>query len=211
MSGVTEVRLYRKTVDEVPAEYTNVTAVVLISSTKNHATGVKRYLDGVTTVSGLDPGTNYFWVELIDTRGNTAGPQPAGSYTTPTVWEFYIASVPNWTIIMFSIEGTFGITDDNLSMSSGWRQQDNSDTPVEVSATNGVNKRLPFSNESVGKKLWTIVDMTMSESHVFTVIWRKQAHTPGVEIRMNGVTVTHVESSRGLSVTEFEKTYEIAS
>jgi hypothetical protein len=82
MSGVTEVRLYRNTVDEVPAEYTDVTAAVLNSSTKNHATGVKRYLDGVTTVSGLDPGTNYFWVELIDARGNTAGPQPAGYVRT---------------------------------------------------------------------------------------------------------------------------------
>jgi hypothetical protein len=78
MSGVTEVRLYRNTVDEVPAEYTNVTAAVLNSSTKNHATGVKRYLDGVTTADGLAGGTNYFWVELIDARGNTAGPQPVG-------------------------------------------------------------------------------------------------------------------------------------
>jgi hypothetical protein len=78
MSGVTEVRLYRNTVDEVPPEYTNVTAAVLNASLKDHATGVKRYLDGATTVSGLDPGTNYFWVELIDARGNTAGPQPIG-------------------------------------------------------------------------------------------------------------------------------------
>jgi hypothetical protein len=42
MSGVTEVRLYRNTVNEVPAEHTNVTAAVLHSSLKDHATGVKR-------------------------------------------------------------------------------------------------------------------------------------------------------------------------
>jgi hypothetical protein len=78
MSGVTEVRLYRNTVNEVPLEYTNVTAAVLNSSLKNHATGVKRYLDGVTTVGGLEGGIHYFWVELIDARGNTAGPQPVG-------------------------------------------------------------------------------------------------------------------------------------
>jgi hypothetical protein len=78
MSGFTEVRHYRNTVDEVPAEYTNVTAAVLNSSTKNHATGVKRYLDGVTTVSGLGGGTHYFWVELIDARGDTGGAQPVG-------------------------------------------------------------------------------------------------------------------------------------
>jgi hypothetical protein len=78
MSGVTEVRLYRNTVNEVPLEYTNVTAAVLDSSTKNHATGVKRYLDGVATVDGLEGGTHYFWLELIDARGNTAGPQPVG-------------------------------------------------------------------------------------------------------------------------------------
>jgi hypothetical protein len=40
MSGITEVRLYRNTVDEIPAEYINVTAAVLNSSTKNHATGI---------------------------------------------------------------------------------------------------------------------------------------------------------------------------
>jgi hypothetical protein len=39
MSGVIEVRLYRNTVDEVPLEYTNATAV-LNSSFKDHATGV---------------------------------------------------------------------------------------------------------------------------------------------------------------------------
>jgi hypothetical protein len=78
MSGVTEVRLYCNTIDTVPTNYTNVTAAVLNSSTKDHATGVKRNLDGAATVSGLDPGTNYFWVELVDARGNTAGPQSIG-------------------------------------------------------------------------------------------------------------------------------------
>jgi hypothetical protein len=83
MSGVAEVRLYRNTVDEVPAECTNVTATVLNSSLKDNATSIKRYLDGITTVSGLASGTTYyFWVALIDARGNTAGPQPDGSYTT---------------------------------------------------------------------------------------------------------------------------------
>jgi hypothetical protein len=42
MSGVSEVRLYRNTIDTVPTSYTNVTAAMLNSSTKNHATGVKR-------------------------------------------------------------------------------------------------------------------------------------------------------------------------
>jgi hypothetical protein len=94
MSGVTEVRLYRNTVDEVPAEYTNVTAAVLNSSLKDHTTGIKRYLDGVATVNGLACGITYcFWVELIDARGNTAGPQPIGSHTTESipadVWEVF--------------------------------------------------------------------------------------------------------------------------
>jgi hypothetical protein len=51
---------------------------VLNSLTKNHATGVKLYLDGVTTVNVLEGLIHYFWVELIDARGNTAGPQPVG-------------------------------------------------------------------------------------------------------------------------------------
>jgi hypothetical protein len=78
MSGVTEVRLYRNTVNEVPLEYANVTAAVLNSSTKNHATGVKRYLDGAATVNGLAGVIHNLWVELFDARGNTAGPQPVG-------------------------------------------------------------------------------------------------------------------------------------
>jgi predicted KAP-like P-loop ATPase len=78
MSGVTEVRLYRNTVDAVPADYANVTAAVLKSAATDHGTGIKRYLDGAATVGPLEGGTHYFWVELIDARGNTAGPQPVG-------------------------------------------------------------------------------------------------------------------------------------
>jgi hypothetical protein len=123
MSGVNEVRLYRHTVDEVPAEYTDVTGADLNSSTKNHATGVKRYLDGVTTLSGLIPGTNYFWVELIDARGNTVGPQPAGSYTTQTVWEFYVSVMTYyWQPHIYAIDSSFGVTPENLVMDSGWVQ-----------------------------------------------------------------------------------------
>jgi predicted phage tail protein len=85
MSGVTEVRLFRNTIDAVPSDYTNVTAAVLNSSTKDHVTSVKRYLDGVATVDGLAGGTtHYFWVELIDVRGNTMGPQSIGNHTTDT-------------------------------------------------------------------------------------------------------------------------------
>jgi hypothetical protein len=95
MSGGTEVRTYRKTVDEVPLEYTNVTTAVLNSSTKNHAIGVKRYVDGVATVGGLDSETTYYFlVELIDVRDNKSGPQSIGSHTSDSppplaVWEFF--------------------------------------------------------------------------------------------------------------------------
>jgi hypothetical protein len=73
MSRVTLVRLYRITVDELPLEYTNVAAVVLNSSLKDNATGIKRYLDGVATLIGQAGGTTYyFFVELIDARSKTA-------------------------------------------------------------------------------------------------------------------------------------------
>jgi hypothetical protein len=80
MSGVTEVRLYRFTVGTVLAEYTNITATVINSWLKDHATGINRYLDAIVTVYGLSGGTTYYlWDELIDARGNTAEPQPIGA------------------------------------------------------------------------------------------------------------------------------------
>jgi hypothetical protein len=185
MSGVIEVRLYRNTVDEVPAEYTNVTAAVLNSSTKNHATGVKRYLDGVTTVSGLDPGINYFWVELIDARGNTAGPQPAGSYM-PTVWEFFVA-VPSAhpDLFLYTVSSSFG---GEAVFADTWRPYGDRSYSDESDAS--------IAN-AVGSLLWTIADVTDSVSPVFYVDWHRSKHTPGVEIRRNGVTVYKDTNNQG--------------
>jgi hypothetical protein len=54
--------MYRNTVDTVRADYTNITSAVLNSSLKDHATGMKRYLDGVATLDGLAGETSYyFW------------------------------------------------------------------------------------------------------------------------------------------------------
>jgi hypothetical protein len=61
MSGATEVRFYHNIVDAVPADYTGVTAEVLDSAATDRCAGIKRYLDGAATVSGLGGGTiNYF-------------------------------------------------------------------------------------------------------------------------------------------------------
>jgi hypothetical protein len=49
-----EVRLYRNTIDTVPATNTNATAAVLNLSTKGHATGIKRYFEGVATMGELN-------------------------------------------------------------------------------------------------------------------------------------------------------------
>jgi hypothetical protein len=66
---------------------------------KDHAPGIKRYLDGIATVRGLDPDTTYcFGVELLDARGSTSGPQPIGGNKIPSpqpsdVWEFFAKGV----------------------------------------------------------------------------------------------------------------------
>jgi hypothetical protein len=79
-------------VDAVPADYTDVTGEVLNSVATDHGAGIKRYHDGVATASGLAGGmTYYFWVELIDASDYKVGLQPAGSCTTPVVWEFFVA------------------------------------------------------------------------------------------------------------------------
>ena len=182
MSGVTEVRLYRNTVDEVPAEYTNVTAAVLNSSTKNHATGVKRYLDGVTTADGLAGGTNYFWVELIDARGNTAGPQPVGSYTAPTVWEFFVSVPPpgGGGVWLFAVDSSFG--DSVVIPDSTWklyfRSSDrNTDaTPYYFTLDAGFASRKDYvysQSIGLGDLMWTMVDPSMNNSASFTVNWAR--------------------------------------
>jgi hypothetical protein len=104
------VRLYRNTVDAMPADYTDVTAAVLNSAATDHGAGIKRYLDGAATVSGLVGGTTYhFWVKLTEARGNTVGPQPGGSYMTPTVWELYVTvSSVHPEPFMSSVSSLFG-------------------------------------------------------------------------------------------------------
>jgi hypothetical protein len=160
MSGVTEVRLYRNTVDEVPLEYTNVTAALLNSSTKNHATGVKRYLDGVTTVSGLASGTTYyFWVELVDARGNTAGPQPAGSNNTATLTKNVPAlSSPtsDGYVVMWSSqwrvsqEGWRVFDRINNADIGGWAAERNAPLPHWVAI------ELPELKRVVSFRIWTV-------------------------------------------------------
>jgi hypothetical protein len=172
-------------------------------------------LDGVTTVSGLDHGTHYFWVELIDTSGNTGGPQPAGSYTTPTVWELYVLAMTNtWKPHLYAIESSFGVTPENLVMDNGWVHDipGSPDLGSEVSVTNGVQwtNRLANMDARNGSKLWTITDETRSESPVFTVTWRKQLHTPGVEISKNGVMV-YSETENGGSGQTPEENVETCS
>jgi hypothetical protein len=57
----------------------------------------------------------YFWVELIDARGKTAGLQPAGTYTMPTVWEIYVAvQSRDDEVYAFRILSSFGMTPTSL-------------------------------------------------------------------------------------------------
>jgi hypothetical protein len=52
----------------------------------------------------------------------------------------------------------------------------------------------------VGNLLWTIADDTNTFAPVFNVEWHRSKHTPGVEIRRNGVSVyTKTENQRGNS------------
>jgi hypothetical protein len=194
MSGVTEVGLYRNAIDTVPTSYPNVIAAVLNSSTKDHATGIKRYLDGAATVSGLDPGTHYFWVELIDARGNTAWPQPAGSYTTPTVWEFSIVSNTNHPkVLMYSIESDFGATPENLTFGPDWLEympeNNTKNLTKEELASKVSNRPHLMCNSVVERPLWPAIDYDSGSSATFTVTWNRPKHTPGVSIRRNGETV----------------------
>jgi hypothetical protein len=174
MSGVTEVRLYRNIVDAVPADYTDVTAAVLDSAATDHGAGIKRYLDGAATVSGLGGGTtNYFWVELIDARGNTAGPQPAGRYTAPRMWEFYVEVPPvHPELFLFTVSSSLG---GEVVFADSWRPYG--------------TDRIYTGDNVVGNLLWTIANDTYSFTPVFSVKWHRSKHTPGVGIRRNGVPV----------------------
>eukprot|EP00873_Tetraselmis_striata_P001689 jgi/Tetstr1/421953/TSEL_012852.t1 len=88
MSGFSEIRLYQNTANTVPTgTYTVVTSDFIDSATATIAQNASyAYEDGVKTVSGLSPGTTYwFWVEFIDSAGNSSGIQPIGSQETPSV------------------------------------------------------------------------------------------------------------------------------
>eukprot|EP00873_Tetraselmis_striata_P039772 jgi/Tetstr1/460036/TSEL_005356.t1 len=88
MSGFSEIRLYQNTTNTVPTgTYTVVTSDFIDSATATIAQNASyEYEDGQKTVSGLSPGTAYwFWVELIDSAGNSSGIQPIGSQETPSV------------------------------------------------------------------------------------------------------------------------------
>lgn len=190
MSGVTEVRLYRNIVDAVPADYTDVTAEVLGSAATDHGAGIKRYLDGAATVSGLGGGTtNYFWVELIDAKGNTAGPQPAGSYTAPRMWSFHVEvpSVhPELWLFPAAVSSSFGgeaVFDDIWTPWGGDRIH--------------TDETIASIANAVGSLLWTIADYTNSFAPVFYVDWHRRKHTPGVEIRRDGVPVYRETSNQG--------------
>jgi hypothetical protein len=109
----------------VPADYTDITSAVLNSATTSHAAGIERYLDGVSAVGGLDfDKTYYFWVELVDARGNTAGPQPVESHTTPwrgVKWEFFVShSSKKGQIRPFGVASDFGVTPEKLKLAPGW-------------------------------------------------------------------------------------------
>jgi hypothetical protein len=151
-------------------------------------------LDGAATVSGLDPGTHYFWVELIDVRGNTAWPQPAGSNTTPTVWEFSKVSNTNHPkVFMYSIESDFGVTPENLTFGPDWLEympEYNTKKLTKEELASKVGNRLHLMcNSVVERPLWPAIDYDNGSSATFTVTWNRPKHTPGVRILRNGETV----------------------
>jgi hypothetical protein len=214
MSGTTEVRLYRNTVDEVPAEYTDITSAVLNSGTTDHAAGIERYLGGVAKVGGLDFDTTYyFWVELVDARGNTAGPQPAGSHTTPwrgVKWEFFVAHASNnRQIHLFGVSSDFGVTPENLRLAPGWSAAWDPEEPsvaLEQRTSDSDNDyRVVLGGADAGRTLFTVYDFAGSQSAQFRVKWSRKKYMPGVGIRRNGVTVYQNTSNAGSSHYSFRE------
>ena len=86
MSGFSQIRLYQSTVATVPiGVYTDVTADFIGSATASSVVdGVSYdYDNAIKTVSGLAPDTLYwFWLEAIDSSGNSSGIRSLGSHVT---------------------------------------------------------------------------------------------------------------------------------
>jgi hypothetical protein len=89
MNGFQEVRLFVTATDAQPAvgsnTFTNVLPQLLDDDGPDTGTDVTpgevySYLHRSAVVSGLDPGTYYFWVEAIDTVGNSSGVHRVGSH-----------------------------------------------------------------------------------------------------------------------------------
>jgi cell division septation protein DedD len=103
---------------------------------------------------------------------------------TPTVWEFYV-SVPSVHSKNFARSGSTSSFGGEAIFADSWRAY--KDT------------RWYTEDNEPGSLLFTFEDETNSVSPEFTIIWHRSKHTPGVQIRRDGIPVCTDTKNKGKS------------
>jgi predicted phage tail protein len=137
---------------------------------------VYTYLRRSVVVEGLEPGTQYyFWVEAIDTVGNSSGVQRVGSHTIESsgvLWEFEVSVDANNDILAYWIESdSFDINANNLYLENwiymnedGQPPRDNSEyIEVFADSKNDSNAYGDIVKYEGTTTMWTIRDTRPNE------------------------------------------------
>ena len=90
MSGFQQIRLYQSITSSIPVGvFTDITNQIISSANSSTVVPNVSYdYDGCeVTANDLTPGeTYYFWVELIDSSGNSSGVRSLGNITTASLY-----------------------------------------------------------------------------------------------------------------------------
>jgi hypothetical protein len=224
MNGFQEVRLFVTATDVEPAvgsnTFTNILSQLLADDGPGTGTDITpgevyTYLQRSAVVEGLQPGTHYFWVEAIDTVGNSSGVHRVGEHTienSGVLWEFEVSVDASADILAYWIESnSFDINANNLYLEN-WNYMNEVGTPRDNSEyiedfadssddSDAYGDILRYNGTTT---LCTIRDTRPSDEisvTQFRVKWARPKHTPGIRIKRDGVTV-YEEAANGGSNDE---------
>jgi hypothetical protein len=205
MNGFREIRLFVTATDAEPAvgsnTFTNIMPALLGDKDNTDPTyaditpgEVYTYLRQSHVVSRLNPGTHYFWVEAIDTVGNSSGVQRVGSHTieyVSTVYQFKVREMPGlgWVEMMEVEANTFQVTADDIELIDN---KVSASDPVDCLVDGTIvdlrgkirwnDNTLPQTNYT-GQNIFKVTDPTGGTRPIsFTLSFHRWAYVPTLDV-----------------------------